>query len=228
MLQIYFASSVTSGSHHCPAAGALGLCQPSTGGHIKWAGELGVWDANEGKAGKVVKDSAAERQRAQPGAGTPRPCRMDGVSGAAVGVWGGQWGLTEQEPVPFSLGPVESLWGARKVLIRLKVTHSKQNTWPRDPSQPCHLWHCFKAALGKSGLSGEGASVGVGVSLVEQQIGVQGAVLFPSCSVQRGDGIKSLCPSTTEKDGKDPLFSNSLRLCRPVHHLRRGGDSVFF
>ena len=162
MLQIYFASSVTSGSHHCPAAGALGLCQPSTGCHIKWAGELGVWDANEGKAGKVVKDSAAERQRAQPGAGTPRPCRMDGVSGAAVGVWGGQWGLTEQEPVPFSLGPVESLWGARKVLIRLKVTHSKQNTWPRDPSQPCHLWHCFKSSPGEVRTEWRGGKCGCG------------------------------------------------------------------
>lgn len=225
MLQIYLASSVTSGSHHCPAAGALELCQPPTGCHIKWAGELGVWDAKEGKADKVVKDNASERQRAQPWAGTPRPCRMDGVSGAGVGAWGGQWGLTEQELVPFSLGPGESLWGARKVLIRLKVTHGKQKTWPRDPSEPCHLWHCFKAALGKSGLSGEGASVGV--SLVWQQVGGRGAVLFPS-SVQRGDGIKSLCPSTTEKDGKDPLFSDSLRLCRPVHHLRRGGDSGFF
>ena len=48
MLQIYFASSVTSGSHQCPAGAALGLCQPPTGCHSKWAGELGVWDAKEG------------------------------------------------------------------------------------------------------------------------------------------------------------------------------------
>lgn len=32
----------------------------------------------------------------------------------------------QQEPVPFFLGPGEAFYGSRKVLVRLKVTQSKQ------------------------------------------------------------------------------------------------------
>ena len=55
-----------------------------------------------------------------------------------------------------------------------------------------------------------------------------GAVLFPSCSCAQGRWDQKSLPSTTENNGEDPLFSNSLRLCRPGHHLRREGDSGFF
>lgn len=235
MLQIYFASSVTSGSHQCPAERALGLCQPPTGCRSKWAGWVRSLGCKGGcKAGKVVKDNAAERQRAQAWAGTLQPCRTDRISGAAEGQMGWGWSLgwpvrTQQELVPFSW-PAESLWGARKVLIRLKVTHGKQKTWPRDPSEPCHLWHYFQAALGKSGLSAEGAGCkcGRGCAFGVTAGGDGGAVLFSSCSCAQGQWDQKSLSSTTEKNGKDPLFSSSLRLCRPVHHLRRGGDSGFF
>lgn len=234
MLQIYFASSVTSGSHQCPAEGALGLCQPPTGCRSKWAGWVRSLGCKGGcKAGKVVKDNAAERQKAQAWAGTPQPCRTDGVSGAAEGQMGWGWSLgwpvrTQQELVPFSW-PAESLWGARKVLIRLKVTHGKQKTWPRDPSEPCHLWHYFQAALGKSGLSAEGAGCKCGCGCAFGVTAGGDGVLscFPVVPVHRGNGIKSLCTQPLRRMGKTHS-SSSLRLCRPVHHLRRGGDSGIF